>query len=76
MENKINDGGLAYPGTGRWDMIHGMTLRDWFAGQAIGTIIQQGTGKSGCHYELVASLSYRYADAMLKQREIKPEPTP
>lgn len=54
----------------------GMTLRDYFAGQAlIGfcantdlvKIMEQGN--SGNSIENVAEFTYKYADAMLKQRE-------
>jgi len=40
----------------------GMTLRDWFAGQAL-----IGIAPNNDH-EAAAQLAYRYADAMLRQR--------
>jgi hypothetical protein len=50
---------------------HGMTLRDWFAGQAAsgicssrdeaGVMLEHG-------YEWIATEAYRVADAMLKER--------
>lgn len=50
---------------------HGMTLRDWFAGQAAsgicssrdeaGVLLEHG-------YEWIATEAYRVADAMLKER--------
>ena len=45
----------------------GMTLRDYFAGQALPSIVD--------HYHLphsAAKLAYEYADAMLEAREEKP----
>ena len=87
-----NDGGPAFPAKrmeeliavkGRPGAYHeaeypGMTLRDWFAGQALAGIL------SGPHAEelakvmeqddtarspVVAILSYKFADAMLAERE-------
>jgi hypothetical protein len=52
----------------------GMSLRDWFAGQALVgyyTIcghIGEGIGS----YDNAAILAYRQADAMLAEREVKP----
>lgn len=84
--SKINDGGPAFPHPnpdyaqdyGRRDRtppFGGMSLRDWFAGQAIPALIssvgiakvaeQRGVTVS----ELVARAAYQYADAMLKARE-------
>ena len=46
---------------------YGMTLRDWFAGQAlVGLIINPETGG---HVQDFAKCAYNYADAMLKERE-------
>ena len=45
---------------------YGMTLRDWFASQAlIGMMAYNGT--KGCGY--MANVAYEYADAMLAARE-------
>ena len=45
---------------------YGMTLRDWFASQAlIGMMAYNGT--KGCGY--MAKVAYEYADAMLAARE-------
>ena len=45
---------------------YGITLRDWFAGQAlIGMMAYNGT--KGCGY--MANVAYEYADAMLAARE-------
>jgi hypothetical protein len=53
----------------------GMTLRDWFTGQALqGCIAHSGgqqpifTGVQGC-VAYYAKLAYAYADAMLAERE-------
>lgn len=74
--SEMNDGGPAYPG-GEWNeyggiLAGGMSLRDWFAGQAMAAII----GKSPfLHepdsyevYRKTAIGAYDYADAMLADR--------
>jgi len=87
---KPNDGGPAFPqhkfeaypggsGAGNWVNTGGMTLRDWFAGQAL-------AGMLGCTREFKeveaasrgekakerALLAYYQADAMIAAREAKP----
>lgn len=66
-----NDGGPAFP-TAELD---GMTLRDWFAGQALvglATLFLQAHGTVGEIYKGNAEIAYMMADAMLAERE-KPE---
>lgn len=51
----------------------GMTLRDWFAGQAVAAIIKQNCenvahGSKPLSPREVASDVYGYADAMLEER--------
>lgn len=48
----------------------GMTLRDYFAAKAMQAIIADTTSICSS-VELVASLAYQYADAMIKVRESK-----
>jgi phage gp46-like protein len=50
---------------GRWDSQHGMTLRDYFAGQALAGRLADGTDKMK---HRVAEDAYAYADAMLAER--------
>ena len=74
MTDKINTGGPAYPvPMDNWD--HGMTLRDYFAGQAVGEVIAyfgnmqiKGEGAP----EAFARKAYVIADAMIAAREPKP----
>lgn len=49
----------------------GMTLRDWYAGQAlIGQLMCSDTADKS--EQGIASWSYKYADAMLAEREATP----
>jgi hypothetical protein len=53
----------------------GMSLRDYFAGQAmVGWLSSWTTDSSPQFFEAdhVAATAYDYADAMLKAREVKP----
>jgi hypothetical protein len=49
----------------------GMTLRDWFAGQALAGMMAHKDSAKWTRNE-VAGDCYAYADAMLKAREVKP----
>lgn len=63
-DSKINDdGGPAFPhhDSGDTAMRPGMSLRDWFAGQALNTFAVQ----HGSRPEKVAKLAYQIADAMI-----------
>jgi len=69
MEDKVKDGGAAFPGTkevGYPDYAPGMSLRDWFAGKAMAAII--------AHYGVYelnedADIAYEYAEKMLRARK-------
>ena len=65
----INDGGPAFPLAITPDTVdyHGMSLRDWFAGQALVGFI--ATNPDSDTYEHDAKAAYSWADAMLKARE-------
>jgi hypothetical protein len=81
MSNTKDGGGPAFPcdaewkdGSEVWPQSPGMTLRDWFAGQALASVIPT------CNMEdireddktkemLFARKVYRIADAMLKARK-------
>jgi hypothetical protein len=91
MNTAINNGGPAFPHAQRlWDndaqswAVHsagGMTLRDWFAGQAdtpwnaaldtMGTKYPDRAGKFTLDevFKYRAEMAYRAADAMLAARE-------
>lgn len=75
MSQQIDDGGSAFPNPIEWDPngqvvskgSHGMSLRDWFAGQALAGNLAYP------HNELspggAAIMAYKYADAMLAARK-------
>lgn len=76
MDSEIIDGGPAFPAPMNGpdgSTQHGMTLRDWFAGQAL---IGAATTIKAASYEevetqvapIVARLTYAIADAMLAER--------
>jgi hypothetical protein len=61
----INDGGPAFPiENGNWNISGGMSLRDYFAGQALDLASHDLTEP-----DHVAERAYRIADAMIVQRE-------
>jgi len=67
----INDGGPAFPFYQYGVRYGGMTLRDWFAGQALaGMLAKYGIEDSSV--ETMTEDCYLHADAMLKAREVKP----
>lgn len=77
-----DDGGPAFPIAGMEHVMApyaGMSLRDWFAGQAIGPLIASGTDPGWKQVSdpvsVVASSAYKIADAMLKYRSA-PSTTP
>jgi len=75
MTDKINTGGPAYPvPMNNYD--HGMTLRDYFAGQAVGEVIAYFADKHLIRNETApeafARKAYEIADAMIAAREPKP----
>ena len=78
MSETKNDGGPAFPhpwtadmGWSPRDAPGGMSLRDWFAGQALASV--PTTSRAGPMSKAeIAEYSYAIADAMLKAREQKP----
>ena len=67
--SETNDGGPAFarPGSEASYSQEGMSLRDWFAGQALAGLMAhptaEFTAKGG------AAIAYEFADAMLRARE-------
>jgi hypothetical protein len=75
-----NDGGPAFPRqderlgeVGLREGSDGMTLRDWFAGQALAACVQtHNEGFFDGGDKAIAECAYDLADAMLAAREVKP----
>ena len=69
MADKIKDGGPAFPVTaGQQVYATGMTLRDWFAGQALVGICANPDWQPTDVASVVQD-AYAHADAMLAARE-------
>ena len=93
MNEKSDDGGSAFPQPLAFDpangnpvtadmyfaKVSGMTLRDWFAGQALtGELAANGLGDEGAvklrspeNASLMAARAYHIADAMIAARKVK-----
>jgi len=82
MSTQIDDGGPAFPCPVEFDpngqlVSHGsfgMSLRDWFAGMAVGHIAVHAMvdqwARSGPEWrDAAASESYKFADAMIEARK-------
>ncbi len=65
----MKDGGAAFP----WgaSIRGGMTLRDWFAGQALAGLL--AAGPHDCTTAEIASDAYRHADSMLADYDLQSE---
>ena len=87
MTNKINDGGPAFPARPTEQLSrgisitahHGMTLRDYFAEEALAGLLARGihyqteglrTGRPGLEECDIAGHAYAMADAMLLARGV------
>lgn len=72
------DGGPAFPQPDASDNC-GMSLRDWFAGQALAGILGSPETDRDATFDMIAQDAYDHADAMLEARAIltnaNPEPT-
>ena len=70
------DGGPAFPmpdqytpqGDPAWQGSSGMTLRDWFAGQALAIVHKRFENDADPDLESIAMQAYFIADAMLEER--------
>lgn len=65
MDKPIDDGGPAFPAE-TFD-VGGMSLRDWFAGQALAGICADPN--AGGSNKAIAVTAYSLADAMLEARK-------
>jgi hypothetical protein len=68
-ETKRDDGGTAFPLQARdYAPQWGMTLRDYFAAQAMTALAAQWVDNDDCIFEDVAANCYDLADWMIAQR--------
>ena len=72
MDTKMKDGGAAFPqvselreNTSDISKLSGMSLRDWFAGQALIGLIPISRSSN---WNLDAAEAYKISDAMLRAR--------
>jgi len=64
-------GGQAFPTMSQTEYIPGMTIRDWFAGQALATLLATKAGFPNGHpQQTIARAAYLMADAMIAERNI------
>ncbi|MGE0289299.1 MAG: hypothetical protein AB7I42_26510 [Bradyrhizobium sp.] len=73
MSWKRDDRGSAFPHRNGPDGSEGMSLRDWFAGQALVGIadhfeLSRGEEIAKGSIRVISRLAYEYADAMLAER--------
>ena len=72
MKTPSNDGGAAFP---VMYVSEGMTLRDYFAGQALnGILMNYTTERFGISENSIADHAYKLADALLVSRERMEDP--
>lgn len=77
MTNPLEDGGgpafpnaVDLPQFANFAIQRGMSLRDWFAGQAMAGML--ASPECGGRNEVIAKSAYNIADAMLAARRAKP----
>jgi hypothetical protein len=69
MMSKIDDGGPAFPvpdGEAANRGYHGLSMRDWFAGQALAGLLAHASGEDP---HKSPGLAFKLADDMLKARK-------
>jgi hypothetical protein len=70
MTDHPKNGGPAFPQASDHPYAdNGMSLRDWFAGQALAWVTSMPANAVG--FDVVAAAAYKLADAMLAARESK-----
>lgn len=76
MTEQIDDGGLAFPVSNGLDTAYGMSLRDWFAGQALAGLCANVEWQSAASWKgkdvpaAMADGAYHYADAMIAASKV------
>lgn len=86
IDRRLLDGGPAFPPSEAYThalehadvssarLMQGMSLRDWFAGQALAGLLS--LNGPDFHDPLFACVAYQIADAMLRARFFQTPPTP
>lgn len=73
MSDRAKTGGPAFPNQKAShvsDWAEGMTIRDWFASQALHvTLSRESFGQGDSSLQIDVARAYRVADAMLQERE-------
>jgi hypothetical protein len=67
--NNDKTGGAAFPHVSTHMDRTGMTLRDYFAGQALVALFECSSIRDASAHNSTAALAYRAADAMIAERE-------
>lgn len=63
------DGGAAFPRGGAFGLINeGMSLRDWFAGQALAGLVANKIALAASDAKRIPELAFVIADTMLAER--------
>ena len=73
--SEIDNGGPAFPVAVPNDFhfaSEGMSLRDWLAGQALMSMLSAPDTIRDGTPALAAGLAYKFADAMIEARKVKP----
>ena len=78
-DTKIDDGGPAFPcdvqvednSGSHYEEHYGLTMRDWFAGQALASMTAAPDYSKGPCNQAIADRAYLIADAMLSARNKK-----
>ena len=70
--SRIDDGGTAFPTEAPFGRHGGMSLRDWFAGQALMSMLSAPDKIGDSTFVTAAELSYKFADAMIQARKVTP----
>jgi hypothetical protein len=69
-DNSDTSGGFAFPTQGSAHEFTGMTLLDWFAGQALASIdfVRYSYGSTQSDYSKIAEHAFGVAEAMMAER--------
>jgi hypothetical protein len=69
MNKEIDNGGMAFPSSNYDIAMRGMTLRDWFAGMAMQSIVSRQPQPPVINRRVISGDCYDIADAMIESRK-------